>query len=455
MKTKAAAAGFWGVCLWLWIAAAAVAQPVGQILVLHGEATAVDPDGAVRALQLNASVFPRDRILTAEESRLQILFVDDSLLSVGEKSDLVIDEYVYSPASKTGNAASHSLASGLFRVVTDKITRLNPEGFRVRTRMATIGIRGCDLGFRIEAEEETIFVVALHSNQQVVVERTAVAPQGHAGRSVTISTPGMMVLLRPDREMEVRRIPPDAFAEFWSDLNLRGAQAPQGGARPDFGAGSGGLIQPDPPPPDPPPLPEPVPPPEEDDPEPAPHSTFIPRGSGIDWSWGLWEMDGQLHSVEFSGNRLVSPTDFQAIANGSILYNLSGEGVAAAVVAHGGENILIEGSSQLYVQVGLSVAPNWNGSFQMSNNQDDSLYFTAAGAIQTGGQLTGNQTSYGLFVRGDSFSGATLTDESISGRLVGPGSGSAPFTGAVGNFTFTHGNDASVQGGFGADFSPP
>ena len=42
--------------------------------------------------------------------------------------------------------------------------------------------------------------------------------------------------------------------------------------------------------------------------------------------------------------------------------------------------------------------------------------------------------------------------EDIRGNIVGPGlPDPVPITGAFGSFTFTHGPDAEVDGGFGAD----
>ncbi|NQU40798.1 MAG: FecR domain-containing protein [Lentisphaerae bacterium] len=160
--------------------AGAAVDSAGQVVALEGSASAVGGDGARRELAIKSAIFPLDRISTAENSKLQIMFVDNSIISQGEKSELVIDEYVYDPQNKSNNRANLGITKGLFRVVTDKITRLNPKRFKVKTRMATIGIRGCDLGFKIEPNAEDIYIITLHGPELVTVT-TLVEPAGGGG----------------------------------------------------------------------------------------------------------------------------------------------------------------------------------------------------------------------------------------------------------------------------------
>ena len=171
----------------------------------------------------------------------------------------------------------------------------------------------------------------------------------------------------------------------------------------------------------------------------------------MDWSWGIWEMNGAFDQVEFSSSRIISAADFDRISRGSRLYTLSGMGAAAAAITHDGVKRLGEGECSLNVQVGQSVLPNWDGSFSMHNAKEDSLSFNAEGAIQGNGTLTGSQTSYSMMADGVRFNRGSLTDERIEGHLVGPGTGQTPISGAIGDFTFQHGNRAQVVGGFGAD----
>lgn len=516
------------------VLAQAAGGSIGQIVALQGTATAVGADGKSRPLALKSPLFMKDKLVTEAGSRLQILFIDESTIAQGEKSELVIDEYVFAPGKKEDNACSLSLTRGVFRVVTDKITKLNPARFKVKTKMATIGIRGCDLGFEVGPDEEHIYVIMLQGNERIIVERLRSASETRRrgflgflqhlpwirseGNAVEVEDSRTMIIIRMGWPMDQLRIPWDVLLRFIEAVRVQpgtalipgashvpalsatrssfsgtretggtGTAGETGGTSPSGSAGSGTgtgtpeqepaggtlqdvfltmvasptvmqIAQPDPPPqtpPELPPAPSPVVlqadalPPAEPPPTTV-TKTFTPKGGGTDWSWGVWMLNGLPDSVSFTSAKLLPATDFQAIASGGHLYNLSGAGSAAAVIQHNGSASLVEGTCAVNIQVGASVTPNWDGTFTMANGTGDRLNFEAVGAILTGGKFTGNEIYYLMHVHGVDFNSASITAQSIGGRMVGAGAVAAP-SGAVGSFSFSHGAAAQVNGGFGAD----
>lgn len=474
--------------------------PVGQIVALQGSATAAGADGASRALALKSPVYMNDKVATAAGSRLQIMFTDDSVVSQGEKSSMTIDEYVFTPSKKSDNACSLNLAQGVFRVVTDKITKINPERFKVKTKMATIGIRGCDLGFNLQPGEERVYTFRLQGTEQVVVTRSMSESERqrlHTGLMGLLNLIGLggtesgtiemtdsqtMVVLTPDQPARVVTIPWDELRDTLQGVQVQpgSAQNPNAGdipasssqasnpAETDAGTFLAWLTtfvrdpnatpppQPDPPPPNTPTPPTPAPPPTETaaTTSTGPVNTFTPREpGGTDWSWGIWAVNGLPDSVEFKSANIVTPTDFQSIANGAVLYSLNGSGITAAFIAHDGVKELVQGTCTLDLQVG-GVVPSWYGTF--FDGTPGPLYFEVSGNI-INGKLSGDPVVYQLNLPGHSpFVGPTsLTAHSIDGALVGPGTGATPITGAIGTYSFSHGTAVQVNGGFGANMRAP
>jgi formylglycine-generating enzyme required for sulfatase activity len=142
---------------------------IGHIAAIEGQATALGTNLQSRAFSPKSPVYLGDKITTAVGGRLQILFTDGTVLSLGEKSDLVVDEYVYNPGKKEDNACGLRILGGVARVLTGQITKLNPERFRTRTRMASIGIRGCDVAFSITPESEDVYVITFGSAGETIV----------------------------------------------------------------------------------------------------------------------------------------------------------------------------------------------------------------------------------------------------------------------------------------------
>ncbi len=423
-----------------WVAAA---EQIGLVIAIEGKATAVSADGRQRTLTLQSPVFPKDSITTGVDAKLQLMFNDDSVIAQGEKSQLTIDEYIYNPKDEGKVKCAVRLAKGLFRAITGRIVELRPERFKAKTRIATIGIRGCEVGFKIDVEEETIYVLALPADHRVII-------QTDHKEVMHVAIPGVVVLIREDEDLSRR---PATSREIRAIIQ---GTTPGATSTADIDPASGRISGP----PHPPPRPRSsllgqgsgliVPEPDANS-TPSPSARiFSHRGGGTDWDWGTWALDGVVDAVSINNMAPITAA-FDSIANGATLYNLSGNGTAAAVITHNGTHALVEGSVNLNVQVGASVAPNWDGTFGMNNGSGDSLNFGAAGNIQSSGEFSGSPYWYSMQVQGQPFNAASITSANMDGNLAGPGSGGNPITGATGTFTVEHGPNTSVDGIFGTD----
>src|SRR4051812_24560436 len=75
---------------------------VGVSTAVNPAALATPPDAPQRALYIGNEIVHNERIQTEDSGQAQILFVDQSAFTVGPGSDLVIDDFVYDPATTQG-----------------------------------------------------------------------------------------------------------------------------------------------------------------------------------------------------------------------------------------------------------------------------------------------------------------------------------------------------------------
>ena len=119
--------------------APALAQTVGNVGAVNPDARGAPPGGAARALGLGQAVVHNERVQTDALGSTQIAFTDGSAMSIGHDSSVVIDNYVYNPATDTG-AQGASLLRGAMRFVGGRVS--HGEGMSIKTPTATIGVRG-------------------------------------------------------------------------------------------------------------------------------------------------------------------------------------------------------------------------------------------------------------------------------------------------------------------------
>lgn len=125
----------------------AIAQPVGRVLLAAGEVSAVR-DGKPVPLQFNSPIEFKDVLRTGPASSLQVLFVDEGMISLRENTEFAIEEYQFAGKEDGTERGFFALVKGGFRAVTGLIGRTRNASYRVRTQTATIGIRGTDYAVR-------------------------------------------------------------------------------------------------------------------------------------------------------------------------------------------------------------------------------------------------------------------------------------------------------------------
>jgi len=130
----------------LALAPAAFAQPaqsrIGTAAAVRNQVTAA-LSGQERRLAVGNPVFQNDRVRTGVDSVAQLLFADQTTLSVGPRSEITLDRYVFDPNRSAGDVAV-SLTSGALRFITGQ---QDPRSYQIRTPVATIGVRGTIVDF--------------------------------------------------------------------------------------------------------------------------------------------------------------------------------------------------------------------------------------------------------------------------------------------------------------------
>lgn len=123
-------------------AALAQSSRIGTAAAVRNQVTAAQA-GQERRLAAGNPVFQNESIRTGADSVAQLLFADQTTLSVGPRSEITLDRYVYDPNRSVGDVAV-SLTGGALRFVSGQ---QDPRSYQVRTPVATIGVRGTIVDF--------------------------------------------------------------------------------------------------------------------------------------------------------------------------------------------------------------------------------------------------------------------------------------------------------------------
>jgi hypothetical protein len=117
---------------------------VGTILEVEGSATVTPESGAAAPAAVNAQLHLDDTVQTQAGSRVYILFIDDTQMTLSENTKMKIDNYVFDAADTADNKAHYSALEGAFQYVSGLIGHKENPDVQVETPVGSIGIRGTD-----------------------------------------------------------------------------------------------------------------------------------------------------------------------------------------------------------------------------------------------------------------------------------------------------------------------
>ena len=167
---------------------AALAQRVGVNSGVNPEAQGALPGANLRRLVIGQDVVYRERIVTEQSGQTAVLFVDESTMTVGPNSDMVIDRFVYDPRTGTGELAG-SLTRGVFRYVGGKLSK-HDQAVTMKTPAATIGIRGGIVLLNVMADGQTEAIFVFGQGMTVTGLNGIVQTVTRSGFEVMVARPG-------------------------------------------------------------------------------------------------------------------------------------------------------------------------------------------------------------------------------------------------------------------------
>jgi hypothetical protein len=140
-------------------------------------------------LTTGSKIYFGDTIIVKAQSNAQILLLDETALTVGEKSEITIDEFIYDPLSKVGKIVSN-IKIGTVKIITGEISKKNPDNLEVNVPTGSVGARGTEFVVVTESNEKSTVVLLGPGKKNTLgmVPGTLSVTDGF--NTVNISTPG-------------------------------------------------------------------------------------------------------------------------------------------------------------------------------------------------------------------------------------------------------------------------
>ncbi len=122
------------------VSAAAQDTVIGHIKTVQSEASIQVGDKNIKALP-GMPVQTGYVLKTGPQGSMGVTFRDNTMMSFGPNTELVVDEYLYAPG-KGELKLGATMARGTVQYISGVIAKLKPDAVQLKTPAGIIGVRG-------------------------------------------------------------------------------------------------------------------------------------------------------------------------------------------------------------------------------------------------------------------------------------------------------------------------
>jgi hypothetical protein len=148
----------------LLLTVGAWANTIGNVILHEGNGNVERTNGDEETTTKALDIFSYDTVKTGN-GKTAIEFVDQTRVDVTEHSKLIIDEFVYDPATKTGSL-SLKASLGTVRYASGQIAKNSKQNVKISTPTATIAVRGTDFTMTIDEIGSSTIILLPSCNTQ-------------------------------------------------------------------------------------------------------------------------------------------------------------------------------------------------------------------------------------------------------------------------------------------------
>jgi hypothetical protein len=216
---------FWIWVIWASLAGSAIIaipgvqaqerQAAAEIIALVGNAEIKTPtESQFRKAKLKDSLYSRDQVRTLDKSRVKLLFKDETILMLGEKTTLDISKFQMDNQGRRQNALFKVLA-GTMRFIIHKFYKGLPPGVEVQGMTAVMGVRGSDC--IVEVKSPDLFLNIGHNPEWVRSLTT---------RETITLPPGIWARISPGLPITTGKISPAMMRKYIDQTRSGQTQLP-------------------------------------------------------------------------------------------------------------------------------------------------------------------------------------------------------------------------------------
>jgi len=124
---------------------------IGLVTEVKGKAYVVR-EGQQHAPEVGFKLKINDVLTTGQDGAIGVIFNDETVLSIGANSEMIVNEYVFNP-ERSRFSFVVKMVRGTAAYMSGLIAKINPEAARFIIPSGSIGVRGTKMVIQVEEDK--------------------------------------------------------------------------------------------------------------------------------------------------------------------------------------------------------------------------------------------------------------------------------------------------------------
>ena len=136
-----------------------------------------------RELKAGDKIYLNETIFAGTGAGTQILLLDQSTFTIGSDSEVVMDTFIYDPATNEGKIVA-SVKQGSLKVISGLISKKNPDSLTVEVPEGTLGSRGTEFQTNVSKGKTDTLLIGPGKNNTLGLRPGAVLVGNDKGQTL-------------------------------------------------------------------------------------------------------------------------------------------------------------------------------------------------------------------------------------------------------------------------------
>ena len=166
-----------------------------------------------RQLKAGDKIYLNETISAGAGSGTQILLLDQSTFTIGEDSEVVMDTFVFDPATNDGKIVA-SVKQGSLKVISGLISKKNPDSLTVEVPEGTLGSRGTEFQTIVSKGKTDTLLIGPGKNNTLGMRPGAVLVGNSLGQTLLDNPYSVTSMTKGKAPGQARKITKNQLKKF-------------------------------------------------------------------------------------------------------------------------------------------------------------------------------------------------------------------------------------------------